>query len=134
MSTRSLQRRQIQFNALEPVVQILAELAALHEFVQVAVTCANELKIDLDGCFSAERRDLVFLDHAQQPRLQRERHVADFIEKERAAIGLHDLAAPSFALRAGERARTIAKQFAFDQIFGQRGAIHRRRTGRMRAG
>ncbi|MOA44606.1 hypothetical protein D3C78_1669110 [compost metagenome] len=36
----------------------------------------------------AQRGDLAFLQHPQQPRLQGQRHVTDFIEKQRAAMGL----------------------------------------------
>jgi hypothetical protein len=52
----------------------------------------------------------------QQAGLQIGRHVADFVEKERAAFGL--LEAPAaLRLRAGKRAALVAEQLGFKQIF-----------------
>ena len=73
---------------------------------------------------AAQRHDLLLLQHAQQPRLQRQRHVADFIEKQRAAGGLQDLAAHAFLARAGECTRLVTKQLALDQRLGNRRAVH----------
>ena len=55
------------------------------------------------------------LQHAQDLGLGRGRHVADFIQEERAAVALLELAD---ALRggAGERAALMAEQFAFEQL------------------
>ncbi len=83
------------------------------------ITC----KVDRDGLIASERHDLAFLDHAQQPRLQHQRHVADFIEEQCAAIGLKNLADPAFLHRAGEGAPGIAEQFALDQALGYGRAI-----------
>lgn len=49
----------------------------------------------------------------------------DLIEKQRAAVHLHDLARRPALGRAGERALRIAEEFAFDQRLRQRRAIHR---------
>ena len=62
------------------------------------------------------------LQHAQQLDLRAGRHVADFIQENRAVIGLLEPAdAPQFG--AGERAAFVAEQFAFQQRFGNGGAI-----------
>ncbi|VVE50226.1 hypothetical protein PEP31012_04666 [Pandoraea eparura] len=58
-------------------------------------------------------------EHPQQTRLQIERHVADFIEEQRAALGLLEAPA-SRGLRAGERAALVAKKFGFQQILRNR--------------
>jgi hypothetical protein len=55
--------------------------------------------------------------------LLRERHVADFVEKQRAAVGLRDLAGAAALARAGERAVLVAEQLGLDQRIGQRGAV-----------
>ena len=52
-------------------------------------------------------------------------HVADFIEKQRAAIGLLDFANRAFLARAGEGTVFVAKQFGLDQGFGNGRAIDR---------
>jgi hypothetical protein len=50
--------------------------------------------------------------------LQRQRHVADLVEQQGAAIGLQQLAAHAFLARAGETAAAIAEQLALDQAPG----------------
>ena len=50
-------------------------------------------------------------------------HVAYFIEKQRAAIGLLDFADCAFLARAGEGTVFVAKQFRLDQGFGNGRAI-----------
>ena len=52
-----------------------------------------------------------------------QRHVADFVQEQRAAIGLLQLADLVFQ-RAGEAALAMAEQLAFDQLFGNRRAVH----------
>ena len=74
---------------------------------------------------AAERHHFALLDHAQQAGLQHQRHVADFIEKQCAAVGLQNLPDPAFLHRAGERAARIAEQLALDQALRNGGAIDR---------
>jgi hypothetical protein len=59
----------------------------------------------LTGVVSAHAVELPFRQHAQQARLQRRRHVADFIEEQRAAVGLLE-AAEAQRIGAGEGARS----------------------------
>ena len=67
-------------------------------------------------------RSNVPLSRTQQLGLQFERHLADFVEEQRAAIG--DLE-PSTLPGQRARVRTLlaAEELAFDQRTGQRGAI-----------
>jgi hypothetical protein len=58
------------------------------------------------------------------PRLQVERHVADLVEEERAAVGLLEAAAPR-RLRAGECAALVAEQLALEQVLGYRRGVDR---------
>ena len=44
-----------------------------------------------------------------------QRHVADLVEEQGAAIGLHDLADGALAARAGEGAVLVAEQLGLDQ-------------------
>jgi len=67
---------------------------------------AHDAGVDLDGCAAAERDHLLVLEHAQEPRLQRERHVADLVEEQRSAVRLHDSPAHAFAARSGKGAAT----------------------------
>ena len=50
-------------------------------------------------------------------------HVADFVEEDRAAIGLLELADLLLG-RAGERALLVAEQLRLDQLLGNRRAVH----------
>ena len=52
-------------------------------------------------------------------------HVADFVEEQRAAIRLQDLAGAAFARGAGKRATRVTEQFAFDQALRDRSAVDR---------
>ena len=71
--------------------------------------------------------------HPQQTRLQLGRHVADFIEKQRPALGLLEAAAPH-RLCAGERAALVAEQFAFEQVPRNRRHVERDKRHLPRAG
>ena len=44
------------------------------------------------GLAAAEAFDFAFLQHAQQLGLQRQRHLGDFVEQQRAALRLFELA------------------------------------------
>src|SRR5256885_15602434 len=70
---------------------------------------------------------------SQKPRLQLRRHVADLVEKERAAFGLLEAPAP-LLLRAGERTALMAEELRFQQVLGHRRGIDGdKRLGRARA-
>ncbi|MNP38851.1 hypothetical protein D3C76_1323960 [compost metagenome] len=56
--------------------------------------------------------------HAQQTGLQGQGHVADFIEEQRPAVGLLQLAAHALLACAGEAAAAVTEQLALDQAFG----------------
>ena len=66
------------------------------------------------------------MQHAQNFRLGCGCHVADFIEKDRAIITLLEFA-DALNSGAGERAFFVAEQFAFEELFRNRGAIHRKK-------
>src|SRR5262249_54011511 len=59
-------------------------------------------------------------------------HLGDFIQKERAHVGLFK-AAYSAAARIGKRASFMSEQFRFEQVLGDRAAVdfdERRRVSR----
>ena len=79
--------------------------------------------IDMLRSAAANRRDRAILQRAQHLRLHGRRHVANLIEKKRAAVGF----AKSSCARlhcAGERAAHVAKQFTFQQFGRNRRAVH----------
>ena len=117
------QRRQFDHQAIQAVIQVFAEQSLGHAFAQVVIRGANKFHIDGDRFAAAQRRDHAFLQHAQQPRLQAEGHVADFIEEQGAAIGLQDLADGPLLARSRKCPVFIAEQFRLDQGFRDRRAI-----------
>ncbi|MNE86294.1 hypothetical protein D3C80_1833790 [compost metagenome] len=68
--------------------------------------------IDLVGFVAAQRAYFAFLQHAQQFGLQGQGHVADFVEKQGAAIGRIEQAL-MIAVGAGEGAFAVTEQLAF---------------------
>ena len=65
----------------------------------------------------------MLLQHAQDLRLRVGAHVADFVEEQRAAVGLLE-AADALLVGAGERALFVAEQLRFEQVLLQRRAVH----------
>jgi hypothetical protein len=75
----------------------------------------DDADIGLDRRAAADRGELAFLQDAQQTGLRLLRHVADFVEKQRAAIGLFETALAAVG-GAGEGAALMAEQLAFNQF------------------
>ena len=73
---------------------------------------------------AAEPAELPLLQHAQQLHLHHRRHLADFVEEQRALLGRLD---QPLLVRAGagERALHVAEQLRFEQRLGQRAAVER---------
>ena len=92
------QGRNRQRQHVQPVEQVFAERAVLHEVEQLAVGRGNDADVDLDRLAAADRLDGAFLQRAQQLYLRRQRQLADLVEKQRAAGGFDELAhVPSVA-------------------------------------
>ena len=124
-------RRQQRLNAVEAVIQIFAEFALGDARLQIEMGGRNNADIHFHRAGAAHRQHFALGEHAQEPRLQIKRHIADFVEKKRAAVGRLNQADFAFAFGAGKAARGIAVKLAFNQIFGNGGAVYRnkRRIG-----
>ena len=90
---------------------------------QVFIRRQHDADIDLECLGAADLFELQFLQHAEQFHLHRRAGGADFVEEDRAAIGLQELA-HLFAGRAGEGAGDVAEQLAFEQCFRKGAARH----------
>ena len=99
-SRRSRERRDHQLDDLQAVVEVLAEAAGLHRRLEVLVRRGEEPHVDLDRLVAADALELLLLERAQQLRLRLERHVAELVEEERAAV-----ARPRTCPRAARRRR-----------------------------
>ena len=93
------QRRDPHGDLADPVIQVLAELAGLDHRGGVLVGGADDAHVDRDAVASADALDDAVLQEAQQLRLQGQRHVADLVEEDRAAVGLLELALGLLARR-----------------------------------
>ena len=127
------QRGQPDRERVDAVVKVLAEPSVAHELLERPVGRRNQPEVDRDRLVAAEPLEAALLEHAQQLGLRDERHVADFVEEQRALVG--QLEASGLAIvRAGERALLVAEDFRFEQRVGQRGAVDRLELGRRRGG
>ena len=109
------QRRQLQAHHVQAMQQVGAETAGLHQAFQVLVGGGDHAHVHADQLAPADAKELALGQHAQQARLQRQRHVADLVQEQRAAIGLFEAADVS-PLRTGERASLMAEQLALQQL------------------
>ena len=109
------QRRQLDPDHVEPVVEILAELSARNAILKILVRSRDHPDIDANRCLAADPIKLPFSQHAQQPRLQGSRHVADLIEEQRAAIRLLEPAA-TLRVRTRESPLLVPEQLRLEQV------------------
>ena len=107
---------------VEPVEQVLAELARLDQLGQVAVGGGDDAHVHLDRVGRADPLDLALLQHAQQLHLGGERDVADLVEEDGAAVGGVEEAL-LVALRAGEGALHVAEELRLEERLGEGAAV-----------
>src|SRR5687767_4610337 len=113
--------RKHDLHDLEPVVQILAELAPLVHFFEIAVCGGEDAHVYGDSPAAAELFDLALLKYAQELGLERERDVADLIEEDRAALGQLELSGAS--LDAGRDPALDAEELGLEERLRQGGAV-----------
>ncbi len=118
------QRRQLQAHHIEAMQQVGTEFPLRDQPFQVLVGGSDHAHIHMDQFAATDAEEFALGQHAQQAGLQRQRHVADFVEEQRAAVGLLEPADVA-ALRTGERTGLVAEQFAFQQFGGDGGGIER---------
>ena len=78
--------------------------------------------VDRDTAVAADGGNHALLQNAEKLGLHCEVHVADLVEKQRAAVGLAEAAGPVMR-RPGERAAHMAKQLALQQRRRHRGTV-----------
>ena len=118
------QRRQFDFHHAQPEKQIFAEFPGFDQFFQIFIRRRNQPHVGRQGLVRADALKRPLAEKPQQLHLDRRVNLADFVQKQRAALRL--LEPPDAPLvRAGERAFFVAEQFAFQQRRRQRRAMHR---------
>ena len=109
------QRRDADREDVEPVEEILAEAPGGDGAPQVAIGRGDEPRVDLDRRLAAHAAEAPFLQDTQQPRLQLQRHLADLVEEDRAAVRELEGAA-AVAVRPGEGAAHVPEELALDEL------------------
>ena len=116
MSSGRSQRRQLDPDDVDAVKEILAERALVDHAANerfVAAMMRTSTSIPTRPADALERA----LARTQQFHLHRQRHLADLVEKQRAAMCLLE-AALALPHRAGKGAFLVAEEFAFEEVFG----------------
>ena len=106
------ERRHRDLDHLEPVVQVLAELAAQHHPFEIAIGGGHDADVGVDRLVAPELGELRVLEDVQQLGLERGLHLADLVEEDRARVRLLELADPR-RRRAGERALSRGRTARF---------------------
>ncbi len=107
---------------IEAVEEVVSEPALGDALREVLVGGGEHADVDLAGLAFADAADFAVLEGAEEFGLDGGGDVADFIEEEGAAFGFFEEAAVG-ADGAGEGAEAVSEEFAFEQVFGQGGAI-----------
>src|SRR5229473_3554630 len=120
--TALAERRQVDGDHGESIVEILAEAAAAQGFVEALVGGRHHAHVDGDDLATAHPLDLALLQEAQQLHLEGQAHLRDLVQEEGSAGGHLDLA---LALGVGprERAPLVAEELTLEQRLGDRPAV-----------
>src|SRR5581483_2594814 len=116
------QRRHADAHHVEPVIKVFPEGLGPDHFLDVLVGRGNDADVDPNGVGASDALDFALLEHAQDFGLGGQGHVADFVEKYRAAVALLEFA-NALAGGAGERTFLVAEKFALDQIVRNGGTV-----------
>ena len=117
------QRRGADQKNRQPVVEIGAKGARLGVLRQRPVGGCHNPHIHLDRLVVPHALQLAAFHKAQQLGLQRQRHLANLIQKQRPPVGRLDPPHPSMH-RAGEGTPRMPEKFSFKQCFRNSCAIN----------
>ena len=118
------ERRNVDVEHVQPIVEVGAELAPCHRIVQVPVGRRDHAHVGPHRARAAQAHELALLQHAQELRLRGGRHLGDFVEKQHAARRQLNLTGLGL-LRAGEGAALESEQLRFEQLLRQGRAVDR---------
>ena len=123
------ERRQLDGEYAEPVVEVAAKRAGLHHAAEVTVGSGDQADVEPARHAAAEGADLAVLDDAQQLRLEGEGEVFHLVEEERAPVRQLERARP-FLEGAGEGAARVAEELALGERLGYGRAVDRHEGAR----
>ena len=119
-SRRSRERRHLQLDDIEAVVEILAEAAVADRLPQVGVGRGDDAHPRPPGDLEPSRSNSPVCSTRSSFACAAAGEVAELVEEQRAAIGR--LETPGARARAGEGAGLGAEELGLDQLLGQRAA------------
>src|SRR3569832_546026 len=94
------QRREVQRNALQAVVQIFPKAPFRHQFLEVAVGGTDQLDVDLDGRFATQRNHITFIQYPQKTGQKQHRQDTENIQKQGTAVRLENFPATTLTIGA----------------------------------
>ncbi len=109
------QRRQTQRHDIQPIIKIFAEKPLRYQLTQVLVGRSNDAHVSLDWRTPTDRHIFALLQHPQKAGLRLHGHIANFVQKQCAAIGLLKTTAGA-VLSSGEGALFVSEKLRFNQI------------------
>src|SRR5262245_3029181 len=116
------ERRHTQGDRIDAEIQVLPQAPFAQRHVEIDVRRADQPEVHVDDAIAADWPVFALLEDAEQLGLEVRRHLADFIQQQRAALG-HLEEAFLVHRRAGERAFLVAKQLGLDEILWNGGAV-----------
>ena len=81
-------RRQLNHADADAVEKIGAKLPFIRPLFQVAMRRGNQPNVGADGLFATDACEFLLLQDAEHLGLDRQGHIADFVQEERTAIAL----------------------------------------------
>src|SRR5262249_9182803 len=116
------QRRQLDGDHVDPVVEVLPEPALLDRLLEVEIRGRNEPEFRFDRLRPADALDFALLDGSQKLCLQVLAKIPDFVKEQGPGGG--KLEFPELLpVRSGERSPLVAAQRALDQLAGYGGKV-----------
>ena len=117
------QRRHLDRDHVQPVEEVLAELALGDRLREVAVGRGDDAHVHQDRLASADRGDLPIGEGGEEPDLLVQRHLSDLVQEQRATVRLDEPPVP--ASHVGRDVRQDAEQLGLDQRLWDGTAVHR---------
>jgi hypothetical protein len=117
-------RWNVQMDHVQAVIQVTTKPPLFDIVTQRAVRRRDEAQVDGSRLSFAEPHDFTLLNDAQELDLGWHRELADFVQKERAAMRRLE-ETWSIVNGAGKRATSVPEQFALDERVGKGATVHR---------
>ena len=111
-------RRHLDLDDPQPIEQVFPELAGGDALRQIAVGGRDQADVDCLRLLAADGLDFAALEKSQQQGLHPQAHLADFVEKQRAAVGQLQLAG-TIAIGARETAARVPKSSDSRSVSGK---------------